>query len=274
MQSKVYLIDGTSYIHRAYHAVSSLSNSKGFPTNAIYVFTKMLIRLLSEKRPEYMAVVLDTKGKTFRHEIYSEYKANRPPTPDDLSVQIPKIKEIIDKLGIKRIEIEGYEADDIMATIAKRCENEGYKVVFVTGDKDFIQLMTPNTEIWDTMKDELKTYEKVKESLGFEPSRYVDVLALAGDSSDNIPGVPGIGEKTAIRLIKEYGSLEGIYENIRKIIKPKLRENLIKYKDSAFLSKRLATIKRDIPLDIKISELKIKEPDREGLVQILSLIHI
>lgn len=268
MQSKVYLIDGTSYIHRAYHAVSSLSNSKGFPTNAIYVFTKMLIRLLSEKRPEYMAVVLDTKGKTFRHEIYSEYKANRPPTPDDLSVQIPKIKEIIDKLGIKRIEIEGYEADDIMATIAKRCENEGYKVVFVTGDKDFIQLMTPNTEIWDTMKDELKTYEKVKESLGFEPSRYVDVLALAGDSSDNIPGVPGIGEKTAIRLIKEYGSLEGIYENIRKIIKPKLRENLIKYKDSAFLSKRLATIKRDIPLDIKISELKIKEPDREGLVQI------
>lgn len=136
-KKNIYLVDGTSYIHRAYHAVGSLSNSKGFPTNAIYVFTRMLIKLLSEEKPEYMVVALDAKGPTFRHKIYADYKANRPPTPEDLIVQIPKIKEIINKLGIKLIELEGYEADDIIATLAKKCEENGFKVVLVTGDKDF-----------------------------------------------------------------------------------------------------------------------------------------
>ena len=264
----VYLIDGTSYIHRAYHAVGSLSNSKGFPTNAIYVFTRMLIKLLSEEKPEYMVVALDAKGPTFRHKIYSDYKANRPPTPEDLSVQIPKIKEIVNKLGIKIVELEGYEADDIIATLSKRCQENGFKVVLVTGDKDFKQLVTPDTVIWDTMKDEKTDYEKLKKELGFEPSKYVDVLALAGDSIDNIPGVPGIGEKTAVKLIREFGSLEGIYENISKITQRKLKENLIKYKDSAFLSRELAQINSDVAIDWDIDMLKIKEPDREGLVQI------
>ncbi len=264
----VYLIDGTSYIHRAYHAVGSLSNSKGFPTNAIYVFTRMLIKLLSEEKPEYMVVALDAKGPTFRHKIYSDYKANRPPTPEDLSVQIPKIKEIVNKLGIKIVELEGYEADDIIATLSKRCQENGFKVVLVTGDKDFKQLVTPDTVIWDTMKDEKTDYEKLKKELGFEPSKYVDVLALAGDSIDNIPGVPGIGEKTAVKLIREFGSLEGIYENISKITQRKLKENLIKYKDSAFLSRELARINSDVAIDWDIDMLKIKEPDREGLVQI------
>lgn len=271
MQNKrprVYLIDGSSYIHRAYHAVRSLSNSKGFPTNAIYVFTRMLIRLISDEKPEYIAVVLDAKGPTFRHRIYPEYKANRPPTPEDLNVQIPKIKEIIDKLGIKRLEIEGFEADDIIATLSKKCEEEGFKVILVTGDKDFKQLVTPHTVMWDTMKEEKKGYNELKEELSFEPSKYVDVLALAGDSIDNIPGVPGIGEKTAFRLIREFDSLEGIYASIDKIEKKKLRENLIKHKNAAFLSRRLAKINRDVPLDVSISMLKPKELDRDGLVQI------
>jgi len=265
---KVYLIDGSSYIHRAYHAVGSLSNSKGFPTNAIYVFTRMLIKLLSEEKPEYIAVVLDAKGPTFRHKIYPQYKANRPPMPDDLNVQIPKIKEIIDKLGIKRLEIEGYEADDIIATIAKKCEQKGLQVVFVTGDKDFNQLITPNSFMWDTMKDETKSYNDLREYLGFDPSKYVDVLALAGDTSDNIPGVPGIGEKTAIKLIKEFGSLEGIYNNLDKIERKKLKENLIKHKDEAFLSRELARINKDVPLKIDISSLRPKGPDKEALVHI------
>ena len=265
---RVYLIDGTSYIHRAYHAVRSLSNSKGFPTNAIYVFTRMLIKLLSEQHPEYMAVVLDSKGPTFRHKIYPEYKANRPPIPDDLSVQIPKIKEIIDKLGIKRLELEGYEADDLIATISTECEKQGFEVVFITGDKDFNQLVSPSAIIWDTMKDEKKDYNKLKQYLGFEPSKYVDVLALAGDSIDNIPGIPGIGEKTAIKLIKEFGSLEGIYKNIEQVDRKRLKENLIKYKDVAFLSRELAKINRKVPIKIDISMLRLKEPDKEGLVQI------
>ena len=265
---RVYLIDGTSYIHRAYHAVRNLSTSKGFPTNAIYVFTRMLLKLLSEERPEYMAVVLDSKAPTFRHKMYSEYKANRPATPDDLNIQIPKIKEIIEKLGIKRIEIEGYEADDIIATLAKICEKEGYEVVIVTGDKDFKQLVTPNVILWDTMKDERIDYERLKKELGFDPSKYLDVLALAGDSIDNIPGVPGIGEKTAIKLIKQFGSLEGIYENLDKINQLRLKENLKKHKDFAFLSKKLARIDSDAPLKVDISELKVREPDREGLVSI------
>ncbi len=267
-KKNIYLVDGTSYIHRAYHAVGSLSNSKGFPTNAIYVFTRMLIKLLSEEKPEYMVVALDAKGPTFRHKIYADYKANRPPTPEDLIVQIPKIKEIINKLGIKLIELEGYEADDIIATLAKKCEENGFKVVLVTGDKDFKQLITPNTIIWDTMKDEKIDYNKLKKELGFEPSKYVDILALAGDYIDNIPGVPGIGEKTAIKLIREFGSLEGIYDNINKITRKKLKENLIKYRSSAFLSKRLARINSDVPMDWDINMLKVKEPDKEGLVQI------
>ena len=267
-KKNIYLVDGTSYIHRAYHAVGSLSNSKGFPTNAIYVFTRMLIKLLSEEKPEYMVVALDAKGPTFRHKIYADYKANRPPTPEDLIVQIPKIKEIINKLGIKLIELEGYEADDIIATLAKKCEENGFKVVLVTGDKDFKQLITPNTIIWDTMKDEKIDYNKLKKELGFEPSKYVDILALAGDYIDNIPGVPGIGEKTAIKLIREFGSLEGIYDNINKITRKKLKENLIKYRSSAFLSKRLARINSDVPMDWDINMLKVREPDKEGLVQI------
>ncbi len=265
---RVYLVDGSSYIHRAYHAVRSLSNSKGFPTNAIYVFTRMLIRLISEEKPEYIAVVLDAKGPTFRHKIYPEYKANRPPTPDDLNIQIPRIKEIIDKLGIKRLEMQGFEADDIIATLSKKCEQEGFGVVLITGDKDFKQLVTPDIIIWDTMRDKKKGYNELKEELGFDPSKYVDVLALAGDSSDNIPGVPRIGEKTAIKLIKEFGSLEGIYENLDKIKKKKLRENLVTHKEAAFLSKSLAKIKTDVPLNVDISMLRPKKPDTDGLVQI------
>ena len=268
-KKRVYLVDGTSYIHRAYHAIKRpLSTSKGFPTKAIYVFTRMLIKLLSDEKPEYIVVALDSKGPTFRHKIFSEYKANRPTTPDDLSIQIPKIKEIIDKLGIKRIEVEGYEADDIIATLAKKCQDEGFEVVIVSGDKDFKQLVTPKVIIWDTMKDEKIDYNKLKEELGFDPSKYLDVLALTGDRTDNIPGIPRIGEKTAIRLIREFGSLEGVYENIDKINRKKLKEDLEKHKDSAFLRRKLVKINDNVPLEWDISMLKIKEPDRDGLVEI------
>ena len=198
----IYLVDGSSYIHRAYHAIRNLANSKGFPTNASFGFTKMVLKLLADKEPEYLAIVFDAKGPTFRHEIYADYKANRPPMPDDMSAQIPVIKSIVKNLNIKMIERQGYEADDIIGTLARVCEGKGFHVVMVTGDKDFRQLITPNVLMWDTMKDTVTKHASLKEISGFEPEKFIDVMGLSGDAIDNIPGVPGVGEKTAVDLIR------------------------------------------------------------------------
>ncbi len=261
----VYLVDGSSYLHRAYHAIGNLSNSKGFPTNVILGFTRMLLKLLQEKRPKYVAVVFDAKGPTFRHEMYKEYKANRPPMPEDMAVQIPVVKKVIDALNIKRLEVEGYEADDVIGTIARKCQELGHSVVMVTGDKDFRQLLTPLAIMWDTMKDKVTDYESLKEAYGLEPTQFVDVMGLSGDTSDNIPGVPGIGEKTATKLIKEFGSLENVLDHIDKVRGEKLKQNLRQWAESARLSKELVTIHCDVPLDIKIEDLRVGEPDRAQL---------
>ncbi|RLB15842.1 MAG: DNA polymerase I, partial [Deltaproteobacteria bacterium] len=187
----VFLVDGSSYLHRAYHAIRNLSNSKGFPTNVVFGFTKMLLKLLQEKKPKYVAIVFDAKGPTFRHEIYEAYKANRPPMPEDLALQIPLVKKIIKAFNIKILEKEGYEADDLIGTLARRCEEQGHEVIMVTGDKDFRQLISPRVSIWDTMKDRVTDYDSLKEEYGLEPEQFVDVMGLSGDTSDNIPGVQG-----------------------------------------------------------------------------------
>ena len=267
-EKTIYLVDGTSYLHRAYHAIAPLSTSKGFPTNAVMGFTRMLLKLLAEESPKYLAVVFDAKGPTFRHEIYEQYKANRPPMADDMAVQIPKVKEILEALNIKTLEKEGYEADDIIGTLAKKAEQEGWKVVLVTGDKDFRQLLSPSIYMWDTMRDKVTRYQDLKETYGLEPEQFVDVMALSGDSSDNIPGVNGVGEKTAVKLIREFGSLEGVLEHIDEIKGKKLRENILKCKDLALLSKKLVTIDCNVPIDIDLSELKVGPPDKEKLAQI------
>ncbi len=267
-QKTIYLIDGSGYIHRAYHAVRHLSTTRGLPTNAIFGFTNMLLKLLADRKPAYMAMAFDTKGPTFRHEIYEAYKANRPPMPEDLAVQVPYIKQVVEGMNIICLEVGGYEADDIIGTLAQEAEEEGFRVIMVTGDKDFKQLVSPRITIWDPMKDRTIDYENLKKDSGLEPSKWVDIMALAGDSSDNIPGVPGIGEKTAIALVKDFGSLEGVFRNLDKVTRKKLREDLATFREQAMLSRRLVAINTEVPLSVKLPLLKVKDPDAEKLAHL------
>ena len=264
----LYLIDGSSYIYRAYHAVRHLSTSRGLPTNATFGFTNMLLKLLSDRKPEYMAMAFDVKGPTFRHEIYEAYKANRPPMPEDLAVQIPYIKQVVEGMNIPSLELQGYEADDIIGTLARTAEKNGYKVVMVTGDKDFKQLVSPRTSIWDPMKDRTIDYAGLKKDFGLEPCQWVDVMGLSGDTSDNIPGVPGIGEKTALELVKTFGSMEEILKNLDKITRKKLRENLTDFREQALLSRGLVAINTDVPLSVDLASLKVSGPDSEKLAHL------
>jgi DNA polymerase-1 len=261
----LYLVDGNSYIYRAYHAIRHLSNSKGFRTNAVFGFTKMLLKLFDDRNPEYVAVALDSKGPTFRHKMYDQYKATRPPMPDDLVEQLPYIKSIITGLGVKTIEMPGYEADDIIGTLAKKAEEKGFKVVVVTGDKDFRQIISEKISLWDTMKDKETDLDVLSEEYGLKPSQIIDLMGLSGDSSDNIPGVKGVGEKTALNLIKDFGSLEGVYEHLEEITKKKLKENLQNSHENAVLSKELVTIDCDAPVAAGIMDLKINDPASEEL---------
>ncbi len=267
MEKTLYLIDGTAYIHRAFHAVRGLSNSTGLPTNAAFGFTRMLMKLLEEKSPEYAAVLFDAKGPTFRHEIYGEYKANRPPMPQDMAVQIPYIHRITEGFSIPLLRMPGYEADDLIGTLACRAVAAGFSVVMVTGDKDFVQLVGERAAIWDPMKDKVTDLAAVRESFGVTPEQMIDVMGLAGDSSDNIPGVPGIGQKTALSLIRAHGSVEGVYENIDAVKAKKQKENLRTYRDQALLSKELVVIRTDAPLPDGFApeELKLRPPDNPTL---------
>jgi DNA polymerase-1 len=264
----VYLVDGSSYIHRAYHAIRHLSNSKGFPTNAVFGFTKMILKIFSEKSPEYLAVAFDARGPNFRHLLYEDYKATRPPTPEDLVIQLPYIQAVVKGLNVKGIEKEGYEADDIIGTLTRICEELDFQVVIVTGDKDFRQLISRKTSLWDTMKDKITDYETFRKEYGLEPKRVIDLMGLSGDTSDNIPGVPGVGEKTAAGLIKQFGSLENVFQGLDHIKRKRLRENLEISRDSAALSKKLVTIEQSVPLDEKVEDLKVGEANSQDLAEI------
>jgi DNA polymerase-1 len=267
-KNTVYLIDGSGYIYRAYHAVRHLSTSRGLPTNAIFGFTNMVLKLLSDRKPEHMAMAFDAKGPTFRHKIYEAYKANRPPMPDDLAAQIPYIKQVVEGMNIPSLELVGYEADDIIGTLARAAEKMGFHVVMVTGDKDFKQLVSPGISIWDPMKDRTIDYAGLTEDLGLEPSQWVDVMALAGDTSDNIPGVPGIGEKTAVSLIKTFGSMEAIFKDLDNVSGKKLRENLKTFREQAMLSRQLVVINTEVPLSVEIASLQVSGPDAQSLAML------
>ncbi|MDI6687107.1 MAG: DNA polymerase I [Desulfobacterales bacterium] len=264
-EKTLYLIDGSAYIYRAYHAIQSLTNSKGLPTNAAFGFTRTLLKLIEDRAPEYVAMFFDAKGPTFRHKIYKEYKANRPLMPDDLSVQIPYIKDITKGFNIQTIEMSGYEADDLIGTISTNAEKAGFHVVMVTGDKDFMQLVTDKTTIWDPMKDKIIDAEVIQETFGVKPLQIIDIMGLTGDAADNIPGVPGIGPKTAVNLIKTYQSMELLYERIDTVKKKNLYENLVKYKNQAFLSRKLVAINTNLPLSFNPEEFKSKTPDNNIL---------
>ena len=267
-EKTIYLIDGSSYIYRAYHAVRHLSTTQGLPTNATFGFTNMLLKLLSDRKPERMAMAFDAKGPTFRHKIYEAYKANRPPMPEDLAVQIPYIKHVVEGMNIPSLELSGYEADDIIGTLARAVQEKGFHVVMVTGDKDFKQLVSPGISIWDPMKDRTIDYAGLKKDFGLEPSQWVDVMGLSGDTSDNIPGVPGIGEKTAIELVKTFGSVEAIFKNLDKVTRKKLRENLTNFREQAMLSRQLVTINTEVPLSVEIASLRVSGPDAERLARL------
>lgn len=260
----LYLIDGSSYIYRAYFAIRHLSSPEGYPTNAIYGFVQMLLKLLKDHDPKHVAMVFDAGRVTFRTELYPEYKANRVSMPEDLRMQVGPIREVVRAFSIPVLELEGFEADDIIGALACRFANSGGKVVVVTGDKDLMQIVTDRVTLLDTMKSTTSGIPEVIERFGVPPELVVDILGLAGDSSDNIPGVPGIGEKTAIKLIKEYGSLDQLLERSAEV-KGKIGEKLREYREQALLSRKLATIDCKMAVDIELEGLVAREPDQETL---------
>ncbi|RJR15874.1 MAG: DNA polymerase I [Nitrospiraceae bacterium] len=263
----LYLIDGNSYLYRAFYAIRGLTSSDGTPTNAIFGFTNMILKILKEKKPDYFAVVFDTPSPTHRHEAFKEYKANRPGMPDELKPQVPLIKEIIDAFRIQTIELTGYEADDILAHIAREAEGEGLEVYIVTGDKDMCQVVSPKIKLYDTMKEKITDEKDVIERFGVGPSQFPEIIALMGDSSDNIPGARGIGEKTAVKLLKEFETLDNLIVNRDRIKNAKARNAVSENIDNIRLSKELATVHPEVPVDVPVSNLALKEPEWPKLLE-------
>ncbi|MBU2054328.1 MAG: DNA polymerase I [Proteobacteria bacterium] len=263
---KLVLVDGSNYLFRAFYAIRELSNSKGFPTNAIYGFTTMLIKLLRDQAPDYIAVAFDVKAPTFRHEAYKEYKATRKATPDTLVPQIPYVKEIVQGFSIPVLEQPGLEADDIIGTVARAHAGEGMEVVIVSGDKDLMQLVSGDIVMVDTMKDKTYDVAAVKGRFGVGPEQVVEILGLMGDASDNIPGVPGIGPKGALRLIEQFGGIEEILAHPEKIHNQKTREAILANADQARLSRKLAQIRTDAEIPFDLEAGRRREPDRERLI--------
>ena len=255
---KLMILDGNSIVNRAYFGIRPLSAPDGTPTNALYGFLAILQRLLDEQQPQALCVSFDLKAPTFRHKAYAGYKAKRAAMPEELAVQMPLLKELLDAMGVRRYEREGYEADDILGAASRICEQAGWDCVIVTGDKDSLQLVSEHTSVCN-VKTRMGQTETIlytpavfEEEYGFAPEKMVDLKALMGDSSDNIPGVPGIGEKTAMDLLHRYGSLDGIYRDLDALdVKDGVRKKLREGEESARLSFWLATILREMPLDFR-----------------------
>ena len=270
----ICLVDGSTYIFRAYHALPPLTRkSDGFPVGAISGFCNMLDKLVREEKEEkgitHLLVVFDASGKTFRNDIYPEYKANRSEAPEDLIPQFPVIRKATSAFNIPFVELLGYEADDLIASYAEEAQKHNMKVTIVSSDKDLMQLVSDNVSMLDTMKGRVFKKEDVFDKFGVYPEKVIDVQSLAGDSVDNIPGIPGIGIKTAALLINEYGDLDGLFENSEKIKQKKRRENIIEFENQAYISKKLVTLKNDVPLPIPIKETALKEVDAEKLISFL-----
>jgi len=273
--NKLMIIDGNSIINRAFYGIGLLSNSEGLYTNAIYGFLNILFKYLEEENPGYLCVAFDMKAPTFRHKEFEQYKAQRKGMPDELAVQLPVLKQVLQVMNITMLQLEGYEADDIIGTVSKICEERSIQCVIVTDDKDSLQLASQNTKIKlpITSKGMTRTDEyddsAVFEKYGVTPKEFIDVKALMGDSSDNIPGVAGVGEKTALSLIQQYKSIEELYQHIDSVnVRKNVKESLIMNKDMAFLSKRLATIDRNIPIEFDLESCARKEYNRKELLDL------
>lgn len=260
-QSNLYLIDGSSFIFRAFHAIPTLTRLDGVVVNAVYGYVKMLLKLIKDHKPDYFLVVFDTARKSFRNEIYADYKAHRPEPPEELIPQFGLVREATKAFCMASIEKEGYEADDIIATLAKKAAAEGHQVTIVSSDKDLMQLISDDISMYDAMKDRFIKREQVIEKFGAGPEKILDILSLAGDASDNVPGVAGIGPKTAVTLLEEYGTLENLLENAEQIKQPKRRQTLIDNHDNAILSKKLITLCDTVPVETNLEEYRLKAPD-------------
>ena len=271
---RLLILDSNSLMNRAFYALPPLTNSEGVHTNAVYGFTNMLLKMKEEIKPDYIVAAFDLKAPTFRHKEFEDYKAGRKKMPDELKEQFPIIKELLDLLSINIYEIEGFEADDIIGTVAKKAEKENIEVFIVTGDKDALQLASDNINVVITKKGVTETTiynrEKFINEFGVTPEQFIDVKGLMGDKSDNIPGVPGIGEKTAFKLVQTYGSIEEVLINIDKISGKKLKENLEGNREQAIFSKKLATIITEVPMDIDFENIRNNEHyNQEGLKKLL-----
>ena len=278
MTSKIpiVLVDGSSYLYRAFHALPPLTNSKGLPTGAVKGVINMMRRLQKDYPFSTLVVVFDAKGKTFRDDMYSEYKANRPPMPDELRVQIEPIHQIIDAMGLPMLIIDGVEADDVIGTLAMEASKLNLPVVVSTGDKDIAQLVDEHITLVNTMTDTTLDRDGVCEKFGIAPDLIIDYLALLGDKSDNIPGVPGVGEKTALALLQGIGGLDSIYDRLDEVAELSFRgakttsAKLVENKELAYLSYELATIKTDVKLPLRVTELQNASPDQNQLLTLFT----
>ena len=270
----LYLIDGSGYIFRAYHALPPLTRkSDGLPVGAVQGFCNMLNKLLREtnagERPTHLAVIFDKSSKTFRNRIYPEYKAQRPPPPEDLVPQFGLIKQATEAFNVPAVEQDDFEADDLIATYAAQAREAGATVRIVSSDKDLMQLVGEGVVLYDTMKDREIGTEEVLAKFGVSPDKVIEVQALAGDSVDNIPGVPGIGVKTGAQLIEEYGDLETLLARAEEIKQPKRRQNLIEFAEQARVSRELVTLRQDVPVEVPLEEFAVRAPDAKTLIGFL-----
>jgi len=260
--ARLFLIDGSSYIFRAFYAIPPLNNAAGLPTNAIFGFTNILLKFLKQYQPEYLAVALDAGRETFRNEMFAAYKGNRPEAPALLIPQFPYFRKVLEALNLPLLELPGYEADDIIATLCDRLADKGCELVVVSSDKDLMQLVTNGVKLLDSAKDRWIGKDEVRDKFGVAPEQVIEVMGLMGDAVDNIPGVKGIGEKTAGALIQQFQSLENLFAHLDAIEQMKLRgaarvrRILEDGKDAAFLSRDLATVKRDVPVSVELEQLK------------------
>ncbi len=271
----LYLVDGSGYIFRAFFALPPLSTSRGMPTQAVYGFIRMLFKLIKEEHPTRIAVVFDSPKRTFREDLFEDYKANRPPAPSDLSVQIPYIHRAVEAFRIKSLVREGYEADDVIGTLAARAARERFQTVIITADKDFMQIVGPHTTLWDTMRDRRVSVREVRERFGVEPGALIEIQALMGDPIDNVKGVPGVGEKTATALIREFGDVETLYRSLDGLAKGKIRGAkrlaalLAEHRADVELARKLVSIKTDVPLDVTPEELTWPGIDEAAVAALL-----
>ena len=268
MNKKLFLIDAHSHCYKAFYAIQHLTSPDGRPTNAAYGFTGMLLKVLREQKPDYLAVVFDAPGPTFRHEEYAEYKAQRKPMPDELQPQIPLIKEILDAANVTTFSIPGYEADDIIGTLSKSASAEGINTYIATGDKDALQLLDEHVRVYDTKLGKEYTVKDLLIDKGIRPEQVVEMMALSGDTSDNVPGIRGVGPKTALKLIQQYGTLDGVLEHAQEVSGKALKSRLAEGAEVARVSHKLVTIDTDVPLEIGIDDCKVREPDNARLKEL------